>query len=188
MLSSAGILFTIVVILAFIIYRNTTSCRRRIVKAANREMKQTWRAYKPAARKLRWQQFYKKLIGTATLDSDDAQYHELQLLTEGSTQESLYSEVLPSNEDYYDGLNSRNAEGIGLMQTDVAGFRQTLAYVGQQVQYQALRELVQDAILASETAPRRVDQAGDSDLSTAMPLRTFSLGIRTETPPPSYHP
>ncbi|OJJ58916.1 hypothetical protein ASPSYDRAFT_984076 [Aspergillus sydowii CBS 593.65] len=76
---AVAITITSIVLLTFLICRNTIYCRRRRAdRAARREERRTRRAYKFAARRLRWRKWWNTFRGTTALlpSANNTQRHE----------------------------------------------------------------------------------------------------------------
>ncbi|KAE8350101.1 hypothetical protein BDV28DRAFT_47379 [Aspergillus coremiiformis] len=110
----------LIIALVFKICRNTMYCRRRRVdRAARREERRAQLAYRSAARRFKWQQWWKgttqEPASTPPLD------HDLSVIQQ--PEQILQYETEPNS----------SAEP-GAMQAEIQDFRRTLEYVGELVQ------------------------------------------------------
>ena len=211
-----AITITSIVLLTFLICRNTIYCRRRRAdRAARREERRTRRAYKFAARRLRWRKWWNTFRGTTALlpSANNTQRHELT--AHGTPHPHLehhyYRQTAEPSELE---LETETESGQGSIQAEIRGCRQALQYVGELVRHPADRNIapgsgtsyfdpegyggpkVVDALEKQKLGRSRASSS-TAGLSTVISLRTISLGTEAETdidlssrgtPPPSYYP
>lgn len=207
-----------IALLTFLICRNTIYCRRRRAdRAAKREERRTRRAYKSAARRLRWRKWWDTFRGTAPLlpSANNTQRHDLTPF-ETPHPHHDHHYYRHTAEPYELELDTETDSRQGFIQAEIRGFRQALQYVGELVRYPADRNIDiesgtsyfgpegHDGVKAvdareKQKVGRSRASSSTAGLSTVMSLRTISLGTEAETetdidissrgtPPPSYHP
>ncbi|OJJ01513.1 hypothetical protein ASPVEDRAFT_639783 [Aspergillus versicolor CBS 583.65] len=204
-----------IAILTFFICRNTIYCRRRRAdRAAKREERRTRRAYKFAARRLRWKKWWDTFRGTAPLlpSSNNTHYHEFT--AHGTPHPHFERQCYRQAAEPFElELVTEPEPRQGSIQAEIRGFRQALQYVGELVRHPADRNIDRESG-TSYFSPEGYDGAKVADshekqkagrsrassstagTSTVLSLRTISLGTEAETdidlsshgtPPPSYH-
>ncbi|CRG88974.1 hypothetical protein PISL3812_06009 [Talaromyces islandicus] len=201
-------LIILVIILAFRTIRRSTAFRRRRRDIASRhEERRARRAYKNAARRLRWRQWWE---GNRS-NSDTRGIRSSHLLAElqhpttnnhpsdhysSHHGDHRYDDVHNDNRDDYDSSSFEDVEdarGGGMMQAEILGLRRVLEYVGELVGNESSSVTRRSNRSRSRSRPPpRYDELHHSPrASTMFSLDTGSLvtldTTDSETAPPSYH-
>ncbi|KAF7121682.1 hypothetical protein CNMCM5793_009154 [Aspergillus hiratsukae] len=193
------ILVGTLILITFIICRNTTYCRRKQAdRAARREERRTRRAYKSAARLLQRRQWWPWWEGWGTGRQTPARVnYDLPLLAQPGQGRDYGTDVDLGQEPH-------------AIRNEILGFRQTLVYVGQLVRNP--RWDLEGASPSHSDSDREIAQIytrrkkqsappSTAGISTVISLETNSLlsfdmtssmtldTLETlDTAPPSYHP
>jgi hypothetical protein len=210
---NCAIAFLIILIIALVfrtVRRSAAFRRRRRDIASRHEERRARRAYKNAARRLRWRQWWEGREGSrSTSDTRSvSSSHSLAELQRHATDnypsdhhsshhsDRRYNNVHDDDGDDYDSSSFEDADdtrGGGMMQAEILGLRRVLEYVGELVGNESSSVTRRSNRSRSRSRPPpRYDELHHSPrASTMFSLDTGSLATLdttdSETAPPSYH-